>query len=69
MTNTTSHKLSIDGVEYEIEQLSPDAQAQVANLQFVDAKIQKLQSELAIADTARLAYGQALKNELNKIDE
>ena len=61
-------KVSIDGKEYIFDDLSENAQAQLANIQFVDAQIQQLNNELAIADTARIGYTQALKNEISEPD-
>jgi hypothetical protein len=44
--------------------MSDAAKAQLANIQFVDAQIQQLRNEWAVADTARLGYSGALKGEL-----
>ena len=56
--------LTIDGTEYDTEQLSEAAKSQVTNIQLVDQKIVQLQQELAIVQTARNAYVQALQAEL-----
>ena len=58
--------LTIDGREYDTEQLSEAAQAHVTNIQIVDQKIAQLQQEVAIMQTARNAYAQALQAELPK---
>jgi hypothetical protein len=58
--------LTIDGKEYDTEQLSDAAKAQLTNVQLVDQKIAQLQQELAIMQTARNAYVQALQAELPK---
>ena len=58
--------LTLDGKEYDTEQLSDAAKAQVTNVQLVDQKIAQLQQELAIMQTARNAYVQALQAELPK---
>tara|TARA_Y200000002_G_C22568651_1_gene615662 strand:- start:256 stop:453 length:198 start_codon:yes stop_codon:yes gene_type:complete len=57
-------KIKIDDVEYDTDDLSDNAKAQVASLQFNEAHMLRLRNELAIADTARVAYTNALKNEL-----
>ena len=57
-------KIKIDNVEYDTDDLSDNAKAQVASLQFNEAHMLRLRNELAIADTARVAYTNALKNEL-----
>ena len=59
-------KIKIDGTDYETDDLSDNAKAQVASLQFNEAHMQRLRNELAIADTARIAYSAALKAELGK---
>ena len=59
-------KIKIDDTEYDTETLSDNAQAQLASLQFNEVHMQRLRNELAIADTARVAYTNALKQELEK---
>lgn len=58
--------VSIDGNEYVLDDLSENAKAQLLNIQFVDAQIQQLNNEWAVADTARIGYTRALKSELGK---
>ena len=62
-------KVSIDGTEYILDDLSDNAKAQLLNIQFVDAQIQQLNNEWAVADTARIGYTHALKAELSKTQE
>ena len=64
----TTQKISIDEVEYNLSDLSDNAKAQLANIQFVDAQLQQLNNELAVSDTARIGYTNALKTELAKIE-
>ena len=59
-------KISIDGTEYVLDDLSDNAKAQLLNIQFVDAQIQQLNNEWAVSDTARIGYTRALKAELQK---
>jgi hypothetical protein len=59
-------KLTIDGVEYNSEDLSDNGKAQFASLQFLEAQMQKLQNEIAVFQTAKTAYVGALKEELEK---
>jgi hypothetical protein len=61
MTNT--NKIKIDGSEYDVANLSDAARAQLDNIAFCDAQIVQLRNEWAIADTARLAYTNAVKRE------
>ena len=56
--------ITIDGKEYDLENLSDNARSQLNSLRLVDQKIAQLQSDLAITQTARNAYAQALKSEL-----
>ena len=56
--------LTIDGKDYDSDALSENAKAQLVSLQAVDRRIESLQEELAILQTARIAYGNALKTEL-----
>lgn len=58
--------VTLDGVSYSIDQLSETARQTLASIRFCDGAIQQRQNELAIVDTARLAYGAALKRELAK---
>ncbi len=53
--------ISIDNTDYDLDTLSDAAKAQLASLQVVDRRIAGLQEELAIHQTARIAYANALK--------
>lgn len=59
-------KFTIDDVDYNSEDLSPNGKAQMASLQFLDVQVKKLNSEIAVYQTARNAYVAALKAELEK---
>ena len=58
--------VTIDGKEYIVDNLSENAKLQLANIQFVDARIQQLNNEWAVSDTARIGYTRALRTELSK---
>ena len=60
-------KIKLDDVEYDTEDMSDNAKAQLASLQFNEAHINRLKNELAIADTAKIAYVNALKRELDRL--
>ena len=60
-------KITIDGKDYKLDDLSDAAKAQVSNIQFVDAQLQQLNNELAISDTARIGYTNALRSEVQSI--
>jgi len=61
-------KIKLDDVEYDTDDMSDNAKAQLASLQFNEAHINRLKNELAIADTAKIAYVNALKRELESAD-
>lgn len=61
--------LTINGTNYTIANLAEAAKTQVSNIQIVDVEIARLQQQLAIAQTARNAYSQALLAELKNKEE
>lgn len=61
MSQNTGAKITVDGKEYLIADLSENARAQIKNISFCDEQIQQRSSEWAIADTARIGYTAALK--------
>ena len=61
---TTDQTISIDGVDYAIDSLSENTKAQLISLQAVDRRIATAQEELAILQTARIAYSNVVKHEL-----
>ena len=56
----------LDGKRYALDALSETAQKNIASIRFCDEAIQQKRNELAIADTARMAYQSALNRELAK---
>ena len=54
--------LNIDNKEYDVDSLSNEAKAQLGSIQFVDNEIARLQGQLAVMQTARNAYGNALSS-------
>ncbi|PCI87216.1 MAG: hypothetical protein COB24_06935 [Hyphomicrobiales bacterium] len=56
--------MNIDGTKYDLDSLSDGAKNQLVNLQLVDKKITALQQDLAIMQTARNAYANALVGDL-----
>jgi len=52
--------LNFDDKQYNVEDLSDDAKIQVQNIQIVDEEIKRLNTRLAIAQTAKNTYTQAL---------
>jgi len=54
--------ITIDGVEYAEDALSNEAKAELGSMQVCDQRIATLQTDLAIAQTARNAYANALNS-------
>lgn len=54
-------EVTVDGVSYEFDALSEEAKRQLVSLQVTDAEIQRLQTLIAISQTARNAYAAELK--------
>lgn len=59
-------RITIDGKEYDSEALSEDAKGNLQNIKFCEQRMTELKREMAIAQTARNAYAQALKGQLPK---
>lgn len=56
--------IKIDDKDYDLDQLSDEAKAQLASLQFVDNELQRLNAQSAVLQTARMAYSKALNDAL-----
>jgi len=61
-------KITVDGVDYNTEDLSSNGKAQLASLQFLEVQMKKLQNEINVYNTAKNSYIAALKQELEKAD-
>jgi hypothetical protein len=53
--------INIDGVDYDAAKLSPEAIAQLGSIRFVDQELERMQAQVAVLQTARIAYAKALK--------
>jgi len=60
--------IKIDDKNYDLDHLTDEAKAQLGSLQFVDAEIQRLNAQLAVMQTARVAYSKALKDSLPQFE-
>ena len=58
--------ITIDNKDYELDDLSKEAKAQIDSIVRCDRKLAELQSEIAIVQTARNAYVAALQDLLPK---
>ncbi len=57
--------ITIDNKEYEFDQLSDEAKAQLQSLQFVDAELERLKAKIAVFQTARMSYSKNLQAQLD----
>lgn len=57
---TLPQTITINKTIYSTDKLSEASRSQIVNIQVVDAEIARLQQQLAIAQTARNAYSNAL---------
>ena len=62
-------KITIDEKDYDVDDLSDEAKAQVISLNFVDAQLNQLQLKAAAMQTARNAYATALKSLLGEDED
>ncbi len=69
MTTSKEKTITIDGVEYKVSDLNDNAKNQIVNLRVTDQEIASLNQKLAIAQTARIAYANALAAEVAKLKE
>ncbi len=58
--------ITIDGKEYDTEELSDNTKAQLNMLSIADQEIARLNAKLAITQTARVAYAKAVGETLNE---
>jgi hypothetical protein len=53
-------KVNINGSEFDTDNMSDEAKNQLVMLQFTDAEIRRLEGQLAVYRTAKIAYSKAL---------
>ena len=59
-------KITVDGIDYNTEDLSDNGKAQLASLQFLEVQMAKLNNDVGVYQTARTAYVVAVKAGLEK---
>lgn len=64
MAEKKAQNVVIDGKKYALDSLSDQARAQLNNLRITEGEIDRLNAQLAIAQTARSAYASVLQDEL-----
>jgi hypothetical protein len=53
-------KVTIDGKEYETDEMNEDARRQLGNVATCDRRLEELRNETAMIQTARNTYAQSL---------
>jgi hypothetical protein len=66
MTDETTPTITLDGASYSVTDLTQTVRDTLQSLQFVEVKLQQLQGELAVSQTAHVTYARALKAELEQ---
>ncbi len=56
--------VTIDGKEYDLDNLNDDAKANLASLQYTQGELKRLQAQTAVLKTAEAAYSKALNQQL-----
>ena len=56
--------VTIDGTEYNLDDLSDKAKEQLGSLQFAQGEIRRLEGQLAVFKTAAIAYSSELKKQI-----
>jgi len=62
-------KVTIDEKEYDTDDLTDEAKAQLGSFQFVENELARLDAQSAALQTARIAYARALKEALGEEPE
>ncbi len=62
--NDNQQTLTLDGQIYAMSDLPQVARDTLISIQFVEARLQQLRGEMAVSQTAHVAYARALKAEL-----
>ena len=58
-------KVTIDGKEYDTDELSDTINSQLLSLQFAQNELKRLEAQVAVFRTSIAAYSSALKDELS----
>jgi hypothetical protein len=61
--------IKINDVDYDTNKLSKEAKMQLQMLSLADAEIKRLQAQLAMAQTAKNTYAQALVQSVNSLPQ
>lgn len=64
MAEETGRKITIDGKDYLVDEMSEEARNILNNIQMTDQELTRLRAQIAITQTARQAFGSALRQAL-----
>jgi len=67
MMDETTYTITLDGATYVVPDLTQTARDTLQSIRFVEAKLQQLQGELAVSQTAHVTYARVLKAELEQL--
>ncbi|MDA0892095.1 MAG: DUF6447 family protein [Proteobacteria bacterium] len=56
--------ITIDDVEYDVDSMSEEALGNLKSIQFVDGELARLNAQISVLTTARMAYSSALQSQL-----
>jgi Family of unknown function (DUF6447) len=59
-------KITINNKEYDMGLLPEKARGNIVSIQFVDAEIKRLEAQLSVMKTARLAYSLELDGQIKE---
>jgi hypothetical protein len=67
MMHETSPTITLDCAAYAVSDLTQTARDTLQSIRFVEAKLQQLRGEMAVSQTAYVAYARALNVELEQL--
>lgn len=67
MMDETIPTITLDDASYAVSDLTQMARETLQSIRFVEAKLQQLQGELAVSQTAHVTYARVLKAELEQL--
>ena len=63
---TEKRTVSVDGVDYNLDELSTEGLALIESLRFVEVELKNAEALVAVFKTAHAGYMASLKDELSK---
>jgi len=69
MAQGKEEMITIDGIEYKLSDLSDGCRNEIESLAFCETEIMRMKALLAVAGTAKIAYSNAIIEQLPKTKE